>query len=725
MELHEKLRKILKIGSALVLLAPVVYNINFIFPYIFLKNIFFRGVVLILLLIFVIYLFEKNKWRGKGNYTLYGWFLLLLVLILATVFGIDPSNSFWGGWERMDGLLSYLLLGIYFFILINVFTTKRDWIFLMRASVTVALAICVTGFFRGGLNIINNEWSYLGNSAFLGYYLLLNLGLLAIVFILDKSKWRWLYGILGIVFLFVLFGAASRAPILGLFLEALIFGAFRFKNFSKLWKAIFVGLILLVIMLGSLAVAYKDSGIAAKIKFIDRLAHISRIDPTTGNRLLVWGSSWQAFLERPILGYGPENIPVGVNKHYNPLITEQWFDRTHNFVLDYLLFGGILGLIAYLLFIASGFYYAYKITKNNPTLGQVLGAMLAAMMFTLFFIFDTINSWIVIMALLAFISWAKNYQGDEASKENDFGATISKIYYPILIMVVLGVVVLFNATIIKPVKANLMAGKAYRYSQADPQRAINYYDEIFSLHTFGEREMCMALLQYATTAINAPEADMTVKKLVFEKAEEKSLQYLEENQRSMQVRLGLAQLYLRYASYNVFYLDKAIDLLINNINDSPGRVNIYFVIASAYNSKGENDKAIYYLEKSYEVTKEVKSVYTNLMNLYTQKGEVQKVDETIRAYLEKFKDLNSEEYRIAAEYYFKIDMIDASKRILLDNAIPTSPNSWRPYVSYASILESEGKIAEAAQYLSGVSVEHPDFAEVLNEYIEYLNSIKK
>ncbi|NMC51437.1 tetratricopeptide repeat protein [Candidatus Kuenenbacteria bacterium] len=722
---QDKLCKSLKVGAGLALLAPLVYNINFIFPFIFLRNIFFRGLVLILLFIFVLYVFESGRWRGRGNHILYSWLLLLLVLLLATVLGVDPSNSFWGGWERMDGLLNYLFLGVYFLILVNIFTTKSDWIWLMRFAILVALVVCMAGFFRAGLAMADNAWSYLGNSAFLGYYLLLNLGLLAIVATLDKSGWRWAYGACGLIFLLVLFGAASRAPILGLFFGGLIFVILGFKNFSKRWKLILGCLILLAVVFGSLAIIYKDTKAVAKIKFVDRLAHISSTDPTTNNRLLVWGSAWQAFLERPILGYGPENIPIGVDKHYNPLITEQWFDRTHNFALDYLLFAGVFGFLAYSFFVGKGFYYTYKIAEKEPTLGHILSAILAAIIFTLLFVFDTLNSWVIIMVVFVFISWAKNYYGPEEGDGN-MGKISPKMYYPVLVVVLLVIALLSNESLIRPVRANLLAGQAYRYSQSDPPKSVALYDQIFEINTFGEREVCMALLQYATTAINAPEADEVAKKLVFEKAEEKALEYLEKRPKSMQVRLGLAQVYLRYASYNVFYLDKAIDLLVNNIDDSPGRVNIYFVIASAYNSKGENDKAIEYLERAYEITKGVKSVYVNLMNLYAQKGETAKVDELIKIYVERFGgSLGAEDYRVLAEYYFKINMIDASKRMLLERAIPADPGSWRAYVSYASILESEGKIGEAIEYLKGVLAGHPDFSEVLGEYITYLESIKK
>jgi tetratricopeptide (TPR) repeat protein len=328
---------------------------------------------------------------------------------------------------------------------------------------------------------------------------------------------------------------------------------------------------------------------------------------------------------------------------------------------------------------------------------------------------------------MAFCGWLWRYNfGDKADGEQEVnGKSRNVCLYLSLAAVAMGTIFFYPA-VIKPVKANLFAGNAYRYSQADPQKSINYYDKIFAVKTFGMREICMHLIRYATIAINAPEASEEIKKLIFTKAEEKSLEYLKVSKaNSLQVRVGLAQLYLLYGEKNIFYYDKAIEILVDNIGDSPGRVEIYYIIASAYNEKGEIDNALEYLEKAYSVGKGVKSVYTNLMNLYAKKGEADKTSRIIENYLKQFNDLSAEEYRLAAEYYFKVDRTEEAKKVLIDYAIPAEPNSWRVYVSYASILENEGKISEAIEYLENRATEYPESADVFNQYVEYLNSIKK
>ena len=75
----------------------------------------------------------------------------------------------------------------------------------------------------------------------------------------------------------------------------------------------------------------------------------------------------KGFQERPILGWGQENFNYVFNKNYDPGMwgQEQWFDRTHNVILDWLVAGGILGLLAYLSIFFSTLYYVWRGKTNS------------------------------------------------------------------------------------------------------------------------------------------------------------------------------------------------------------------------------------------------------------------------------------------------------------------------------------------------------------------------
>jgi tetratricopeptide (TPR) repeat protein len=129
--------------------------------------------------------------------------------------------------------------------------------------------------------------------------------------------------------------------------------------------------------------------------------------------------AWEGVKERPILGWGQENFSYVFNKYYDPALygAEPWYDRTHNIFLDWLIAGGVLGLVAYLSILGAALWYVIVRPvferfwsrgreKDQPfTLYEqalILG-LLAAYMFHNLFVFDNLGSWIFYGVLLALV----------------------------------------------------------------------------------------------------------------------------------------------------------------------------------------------------------------------------------------------------------------------------------------------------------------------------------
>jgi len=723
MTLEKVLLRINQWGAALILLAPILANGNFIYPFIQLKNLFFRSLISILIVTLIWYLLQSGQWRGKKNYILYGLGVFLLIQTLAAVFGVNPANSFLGSWERMDGVIHLFLVGIYFFLLVNVFRTRQAWVNLLRTGLAVSVAMGIYGLVSQGFKISDNQWSTIGNSAFLGFYLLLNIFLAGTLFLYDgeSTRKKIIYGFAFLFNLAIMFGAASRAPILGLAAGLIAAGAFYWPSMSRRWKAYSLVAVAVLAIIGSTIVWQKNSNIVQSVPFVRRLAEISTSDATTHNRFLIWQSGWQSFLARPLLGYGPENIFYGLNKHYNPAITEDWFDRAHNFVIDYLNSSGILGLLAYLAVFGLAGYYLWRIRKNNRRLASWLFGCLVAYLFANLFVFDTLNSWLTVVLYLAFISFLwHNNEGEY--KQAGFW---QRATYPIVGLAAVVIILFAYNIIIIPARANLMAGNAYRYSGSDLAKSLDYYTQALALKTIGNREISLQLARYGMAVIDNQKFDLATKRVVFEKAETSLLDYLKDNEENIQVRLLLAQLYLAYAPYNSFYSGEVVILLEGHIADSPQRVETYFILAQAYYNQHDVNQAIAALESAYKAVSTESSVYENLLNIYSQTKNKEKLAGLMAQYLGNFS-LAAEDYRKAAEYYFRVGLVDEAKQLLLEKAIPADPKSWRSYVSYGSILESEGKYAEAVKYLEQVLLEQPEFEQVVGEYIDELRTkIKK
>ena len=60
---------------------------------------------------------------------------------------------------------------------------------------------------------------------------------------------------------------------------------------------------------------------------------------------------YRGFLDRPILGWGPENYIVPYGRFFNPeTMTVETLDQAHNKIIEELTTKGILGVLTYMAF---------------------------------------------------------------------------------------------------------------------------------------------------------------------------------------------------------------------------------------------------------------------------------------------------------------------------------------------------------------------------------------
>ncbi len=145
-----------------------------------------------------------------------------------------------------------------------------------------------------------------------------------------------------------------------------------------------------------------------------RLLRISATDSTAQTRFWVWGEAWQGFLERPILGWGPENFTPVFDKFFNPNFyvpgqnAETWFDRAHSVYFDYLTETGVLGLLAYLAVFFMFYWEFFKGAHKHETSELKKGLIVAlpiAYLVQGIAIFDVFPMYIVLFLFLAFAAY--------------------------------------------------------------------------------------------------------------------------------------------------------------------------------------------------------------------------------------------------------------------------------------------------------------------------------
>ena len=113
----------------------------------------------------------------------------------------------------------------------------------------------------------------------------------------------------------------------------------------------------------------------------------------------------------PLLGYGAEHIDYLFNRFYDPsVISEEWFDRSHNAYLDYAAQYGLGGVALYgALIILFGWTALSLARKNRAYTPLVYGALVYGVQN--FFVFDTVTVWWLVLALTAALLAADQYPG--------------------------------------------------------------------------------------------------------------------------------------------------------------------------------------------------------------------------------------------------------------------------------------------------------------------------
>ena len=144
-----------------------------------------------------------------------------------------------------------------------------------------------------------------------------------------------------------------------------------------------------------------------------KFTEISLTNVTVKTRLLAWQVSLLGFLDRPILGVGPENFNYIFNKHYDPRflkfggggIGETWFDKPHNAFIEILTEAGIIGGLAYVfIWVMTGLALYKLLKKGEKLLSIILFSAFIAYFGAVFFSFDSFGSWFGVYLFLAFLA---------------------------------------------------------------------------------------------------------------------------------------------------------------------------------------------------------------------------------------------------------------------------------------------------------------------------------
>jgi len=373
-------------GICLILILPILVMPPYFFPPDWGKTIIFRSILAVLLFTFTSRLIYKKNVTDlpniKKNKIIWVLLLLFMGTLLATIFSQDINFSLWGSPYRAEGAVDFLLY-ITFAILSFLIIKPSDWKKVLNISIFVGILVCIIAFIQlYGLfdNIFlptqSRPPSTMGNPIMLGIYLLLLFFTTLAFAIKEKMMNRKIFYISSLfVFFSTILISGSRAAYLGLAFGIIYFLLFYptqkttqetasqtpENKIPPIFKQISVYKIVLaiILILGVFTVYYVNTQ-----KSFPPLLEKNQIFQTIRSRLSIrmfldeprfsaWQVVFSAIKEKPVLGWGPENLAIGFDKHYDPSLPYiskawgGWWDRAHNAVLDVAVTSGILTAIVY------------------------------------------------------------------------------------------------------------------------------------------------------------------------------------------------------------------------------------------------------------------------------------------------------------------------------------------------------------------------------------------
>lgn len=355
------------------------------------KALVFRIIIELILIVYIALIIKDKSYLPKASPLLWAIIAFWTVSFLSTILSLQPYLSFWGEQNRAGGFFALSHYIIFFLIGISVLN-KNQWHKILNLAIIISAIAGIYAILQKFSPWTNNYLMHLdrpqstiGNVNFFAAYLLLLI--FPTIYFLIKTK-KWFYFIILPVQLFALCLTQTRGAYLG-FLTGLLFFLFFYP--SKKYYLKVSSVILACVVLASFWLLIKSDSKSPVLARIAQIAEVSNI------RLITWQISLQAIKARPLLGYGPENFSIGLDQNYDPELAtygtqDTWWDKAHNFVFDYGITIGILGLLAYLSIFGAVLWKSHHIIKTT----------VAAYFVQNIFNFDSVVVYIILFLILAY-----------------------------------------------------------------------------------------------------------------------------------------------------------------------------------------------------------------------------------------------------------------------------------------------------------------------------------
>jgi len=593
-------RFVLKLTRLFVLAAiftPLLYTVSTLFPFIVGKVVYLQAVVGLALGAYLMLLVLNFNWLPRPTLLLKTALLYIVALFISTLTGIDFLRSFWANFERMTGWFALLHYFLLFVIAASVFPDKVQRARLLKTTLFVSLLVSLSAFYsliKPGFLFQTGDlaklWGTLGNSIYLGNYMSVHLFFAGLLYLESEKKSTRIFAlVVGAIDIFAFAFAETRGAMLG-FLAAVavmvIFSLFAVKN--KKIKTGVAAFFVMAALFGTVFYFNQRADWVQSVPGLRRLAGISFTGGTMATRFIAWNIAFEAWKEKPVFGWGPENYYYAFNKYYNPKSLEfsyyeTWFDRAHNVVFDHLVFAGAVGLLSYLSIFAVALYALFKRWREGK-LAYGLFILTSGFFITAFVqkltVFDEPSSYLVFFVGLAYAQTLLSDPHEKKPEQRGVKIEPRKmrggVFFIAAIVIIIMTITLVYAGSIRTFTAGQKLLLAEAASQGGLAAALPKYEEALSYGTAYIKDTEHDYLKRVSELLQNGGADGQIINRAVQLAERASENTIKEHPRDVYGYLLIAQLYTILGYYDAKYTERAEWAYSKASELSPKRQQVYY-----------------------------------------------------------------------------------------------------------------------------------------------------
>jgi O-antigen ligase/tetratricopeptide (TPR) repeat protein len=528
-----------------------------------------------------------------------------IVLIIVDLLGVDWYLSVFSNFERMAGLITYLSVFAFCLVASSIINSPKRWLMMGISLSTVAFIVALKGIiqFYHPEEIVANERivSTIGNANQLASYLILGffvVGLLISEWILPLKKTKPFLSIflliIALIYIFTysfcLFKTSTRGALAGLILGT---GLMLFLTFIKTHqpkiKALTGGILVVALLTISGLFYFRNSSFVQQNYALNRITRITDRDGsnTLQSRLETYKVAIEGIKAKPFLGWGQENFHYVYAQHFNPKLYADatWYDRPHNIILEWLITGGIVGLLAYLSLWGA---VLYQLWRKNSALKLSIKIILSGFLMAYFIgnmsLFDNLLSLLAFMMVIAFI---ENHSSPTETKQPLIFS--NKTLWSGSFVVLIFTIFLLKFTCQKAYQTNKMITNAYSAGSLD--EVIDTYAQAYPKALIGRQEIAEQLATMAKDIANSPVPANTKQQ----------------------------------------YFETARSVMQNEINQHPDYARLQIIYANLLEAQGDNAEATKVLEIVQKLAPKRQSSLAQLAMLYAKNQQFEKANNLLES----------------------------------------------------------------------------------------------